>query len=153
MLPDPRKTLARRIADELLTQGDLTIADVVFAPNLRHHGLASLTPGIAGVRDCTRILRQTVLDLSAIVEEEIAEEDRVVLRMTLSGTRSTSNDGNALTGAQARCQWVMILRLGTDGKVMHLWVSPDLVAVLQQLNANPVAAHAWDGDPTEEALR
>ncbi len=140
MTPDPRKALARRIADELLTQGDLAIADVVFAPNLFHHGLSSLSPGIAGVKDCTRMLRHACRDFFASVEDEIAEGNRVVLRLTLSGTPQPVEGGPAAPDARARCEWVVILRLNDNGQVVESWWSPAVDAVMAQLGPRSSAA-------------
>lgn len=85
MSPEDLKAHARRVADELLTQGDLAVADAVFAPDLVQHGLLSHDPGLAGAKEFVRALRRGFPDLRASVEDEIAEGDRVAQRLVLSG--------------------------------------------------------------------
>ena len=48
MSPDELKARARRLPDELLTQGDLAVADELLAPDCACHAPAALAPGVAG---------------------------------------------------------------------------------------------------------
>ena len=150
MSPDELKTHARRIPDELLTQGDLAVADAVFAPNLVHHGPTPHAPGVAGAKQFALALRQAFPDLCAIVEDEIAEGDTVVQRLTLSGTHRGEYRGLPPTGRRATWQLVAIQRLGPDGKVAEHWSSPDLFGLLRQLGAPPTSATARESGATEE---
>ena len=80
------KAHARRVPEELLTQGDLAVADAVFAPDVVYHDPTCHAPGVAGTKQVVLALRRAFPDLCAVVEDEIAEGDRVVQRLTLSGT-------------------------------------------------------------------
>src|SRR5215211_3937420 len=86
MSPDELKARARRLAEELLTQGDLAVADELLAPAGSHHAPNTVAPGVDGVKSWVVTLRQSFPDLRAVVEDEIAEGDTVVQRLTLSGT-------------------------------------------------------------------
>jgi steroid delta-isomerase-like uncharacterized protein len=137
MLTEELKARARRISDELLTQGDLAVADEVLAPDCRHHAPAPLAPGTEGLKRWTRALRRAFPDLRAIVEDEIAEGDTVVQRLTLSGTHRGTFLGIPATGRRVAWQLVAIQRLGRDGKFAERWSSPDLFGLLRQLGALP----------------
>ena len=150
MSPEELKAHARRIPDELLTQGDLTVADAVFAPDLVHHGPTPYPPGVAGAKQLALALRRAFPDLCAIVEDEIAEGDRVVQRLTLSGTHRGAYCGLAPTGRRASWQMVAIQRIGPDGKVAEHWSCPDLFGLLRQLGALPAADRAWGPVVAEE---
>jgi predicted ester cyclase len=152
MSPVELKALVRRIPEEMFTQGDLAVADAVFAPNLIHHGLSSLAPGIAGAKQFTRILRQAFPDLYAIVEDEIAEGDQVVQRLILGGTHRGMSCGIPPTSTRATWQQVIILRLGSDGKVAEYWSSPDLVGVMHQVGTHPPTAPPLGLDGIEEDI-
>lgn len=143
MSPDEMKAQARRFPDELLTQGDLAVADAIFAPDLVHHCSLPHAPGVAGTKQCVLALRRAFPDLCATVEDEIAEGDRVVQRLTLSGSHRGECYGLAPTGRRATWQLVAIQRIGLDGKVAEHWCSPDLFGLLRQLGALPAADPAW----------
>jgi steroid delta-isomerase-like uncharacterized protein len=139
MAPDELKVRARRFPEELLTQGDLAVVDELLAPDCLHHAPAPLAPGTEGLKRWTRALRRAFPDLRAIVEDEIAEGDTVVQRLTLSGTHRGTFLGIPATGRRATWQLVAIQRLGRDGKVAEHWSSPDLFGLLRQLGALPAA--------------
>jgi predicted ester cyclase len=140
MLPEELKVRARRIPEEMLTQGDLSVADAVFAPDTVHHGPLSYAPGIGGAKQFVRALRRAFPDLCAIIEDEIAEGDRVVQRLTVSGTHSGEYCGLPPTSKRVTWQLVAIQRIRPDGKVAEHWSSPDLFGLLRQLGAPPVTA-------------
>jgi predicted ester cyclase len=137
MAPDELKARARRLPDELLTQGDLAVADELLAPDCRHHAPAPLAPGLEGLKRWARALRRAFPDLHAVVEDAIAEGDRVVQRLTLSDTHWGEYCGLPPTGRRATWQLVAIQRLGPDGKVAEQWTSWDQLGVLRQLDAPP----------------
>jgi steroid delta-isomerase-like uncharacterized protein len=142
MAPDELKIRARRLPEELLTQGDLDIADEVLAPDCLHHAPAPLAPGVEGLKRWARALRRAFPDLRAIVEDEIAEGDTVVQRLTLSGTHRGTFLDIPPTGKRATWQLVAIQRLGPDGKVAEQWASWDRLGLLRQLDAPLSAAGA-----------
>jgi steroid delta-isomerase-like uncharacterized protein len=144
MSPEELKAHARRVADELLTQGDLAVADAVFAKDLVHHGLITHAPGVAGEKQFVLALRRAFPDLCATVEDEIAERDRVVQRLTLSGTHRGEYCGLPPTGRRATWQLVTIQRVGHDGKVAEHWSITDQFGLLRQLGAMP-ATEAGQG--------
>ena len=133
MSPEELKARARRIPEELLTQGDLAVADEVLAPDCIHHAPALLTPGVEGVKRWVMALRRAFPDLRAIVEDEIAEGDTVVQRITCSGTHRGEYLGVPPTGKRATWQLVAIQRLGQGGKFAEHWFSADLFGLLHQL--------------------
>lgn len=137
MAPDELKIRARRFPEELLTQGDLAVADELLTPDCLHHAPAPLAPGTEGLKRWTRALRRAFPDLRAIVEDEIAEGNTVVQRLTLSGTHRGTFLGIPATGRHATWQLVAIQRLGRDGKFAEHWSSPDLFSLLRQLGALP----------------
>ena len=139
MSPEELKARARRLPDELLTQGDLAVADELLAPDCLHHAPAPLAPSVAGVQRWVAALRRAFPDLCAVVEAEVAEGDTVVQRITCSGTHAGEFLGLPPTGQRATWQLVAIQRIGPDGKFAEHWSSPDLFGLLRQLGALPAA--------------
>ncbi len=126
------KANARRLSDELLTQGDLAVADEILSTDCRHHTPCGIGPGVAGVKQWVRELRRAFPDLHAIVEAEIAEGDMVVQRLTLSGTHRGEYCNLPPTGRRTSWQLVAIQRLGCDGKVVEQWATWDRLGVLRR---------------------
>ena len=145
MAPDELKARARRLPEELLTQGDLAVADEILAPDHIHHALTRPASGVEGAKQFVLALRRAFPDLCAIVEDEIAEGDTVVQRLTLSGTHARACGGAVPTGRRAAWQLVAIQRIGPDGKCAEHWASWDQLGLLQQLGALPAAPGAWPG--------
>ena len=147
MAPDELKARARRLADELLTQGDLAVADELLAPDCACHAPAALAPGAAGAKRWVAALRRAFPDLSAVVEAEIAEGDTVVQRIACSGTHRGGFLGLPPTGRRVAWQLVAIQRIGPDGRVAEHWASWDRLGVLWQLAAPsclPAAGESGD---------
>jgi len=135
MLTEELKAYARRVPEELLTQGDLAVADEVLDPDCIYHTFASLTTGAEGIKQWVTALRRAFPDLRAIVEDEIAEGDTVVQRITCSGTHRGEYLGIPPTGKRATWQLVAIQHLGQGGKFAEHWSSADLFGLLHQLGA------------------
>ena len=140
MSPDELKARARRFPDELLTQGDLAVADELLAPDCVCHASAALAPGVAGAKRWVAQLRRAFPDLSAVVEAEVAEGDTVVQRIACGGTHRGAFLGVPPTGRRASWQLVAIHRIGRDGRVAEQWASWDRLGLLAQLGASPSTA-------------
>ena len=140
MAPEELKARARRIPEELLTQGDLAVADEILAPDLIHHAPTPAAFGIEGARQFVLALRRAFPDLCAVVEAEVAEGDTVAQRIACSGTHRGAFLGLPPTGRRITWQLVAIQRIGPDGWVAEHWASWDRLGVLRQLDAPPPAA-------------
>jgi len=138
MARDELKIRARRIAEELLTQGDLAVADELFDPACTHHLPYPNAHGVDGVKSWVVTLRRSFPDLRAMVEDEIAEGDTVVQRLMLSGTHEGEFCGVAATGRHVTWDLVEILRGGPDAKFTNYWSIWDQLGVLRQLDTELV---------------
>jgi len=138
MSPDELKARARRLAEELLTQGDLAVADELLEPDC-DNAPNTVAPGVDGVKSWVVTLRQSFPDLRAIVEDEVAEGETVVQRMTLSGTHEGAFGGVPATSRHVTWDLVGVLRLGPDGKFTKHWVIWDQLGLLRQLGADPAS--------------
>ena len=144
MSPEELKVRARRIPEELLTQGDLAVADELLAPVCRHHAPHPVAPGATGLKAWIVALRRAFPDLRAIVEDEIAEGDRVVQRLAISGTHREPFLGSPPSGRRVSWYLVEILRVGPDGKFTERWSIWDRLGLAQQLD--PVRTAGGEGE-------
>ena len=139
MSPDELKARTRRVAEELFTQGDLPVADELFAPACRHHAPRPIGSGAAGMKRWVATLRRAFPDLRAIVEDEVAEGNRAALRLTLGGTHTAALGEIPPSGHRATWVLVELLRVGPDGKIAEHWCIWDELGLLRQLGAAPAA--------------
>jgi predicted ester cyclase len=137
MSRDELKIRARRIAEELLTQGDLAVADELLDPDCSYHASSANASGVGGVKSWVVTLRRSFPDLRAMVEEEIAEGDTVVQRLMLSGTHEGVFCGVEPTGRHVAWDLVAILHVGPDAKFTNYRSIWDQLGVLRQLGADP----------------
>ncbi len=146
MAPDELKSRARRVVEEVLNQGDIAVANELISPDCVHHipGGPPVT-GLAAFRDWLTLTLSIFPDFHAIVEDEIAEGDRVVQRITCYGTHEGEFSGVRPTGRQVSFQIIEISRAGVDGRFAEHWSSADLPGVLRQL-AQPASAGAPPAD-------
>ena len=87
MSPEELKARARRVVEEILNQGDLAVANELISPDCVHHVPGGQpAPGLAGLIGWLALTQRIFPDFHAIVEDEIAEGDRVVQRITCYGT-------------------------------------------------------------------
>jgi len=128
---DP-KARARRIAQEVLTQGDLAAAGELFAPGCVHHGAFG-----AGTTRWIGALRRAFPDLRAMVEDEIAEGATVAQQLTLTGTQRRAILDVSPSGRRVSWKVALFLRVGPDGTFAEEWTIWDRLDLLRQLGGVP----------------
>ncbi len=75
-------------------------------------------------------------DEQTTFEDQIAEGDRVVSRMTARATHLGEFQGLPATGKKITVTGIWIDRV-VDGKIVEQWVQADMLGALQQLGAIP----------------
>lgn len=142
MTTEEYKAVFSSIPERLFNRGDLTIIDEVFSDDYVEH--ANIGPDIPPTRDAVRqfvpMLRAAFPDLHYEVEDVVAEGDKVVGRMTVTGTHQGdfATPGGAIpaTGRQVRWSEIHIGRFA-NGKLVEHWVQQDVMGLMQQLGAIP----------------
>jgi steroid delta-isomerase-like uncharacterized protein len=71
-----------------------------------------------------------------IVEDMIAEGDKVVVRGTMQGTHKGDLMGIPPTGKQVTMPVIIIYRIA-DGKIVEHWMLADQLGLMQQLGVSP----------------
>jgi len=145
MSPEELKTLGRRITDELFNQGDLTVADELFDPHYSEHICAwpDCGTGREGVKQLVTHLRRAFPDLHSRIVDQIAEGDKLVQRVTISGThQGRAFMGTPATGTSTTINVLGILRVGPHGKVREGWTflnQPDRTSAQTATSREPMA--------------
>ncbi len=138
------KALIRRFIEELFNQGNLAIVGEIVAPGFieREQLPPGLPEGREGVKVLTGMLRNAFPDFKATIEDILAEGDKVVIRMTWSGTHTGGEFmGIPATGKKVSFGVIDIIRI-SGGKVVEHWGQMDSMLMMQQLGAIPAPAEA-----------
>jgi predicted ester cyclase len=138
---EQNKATARRFYDEVIGKGNLEVIDQIISPGFVDHDGNNPTQDIAGVKQFLAMARSAFPDISAKVEDVIAEGDRVVARVAVAGTHRGEFMGTPPTGKHVRFTCIDILRCA-DGKAVEHWSVADNLGLLQQLGALPAPVQA-----------
>ncbi len=124
------KEVVRCFVEEVINCGDTRrIADLVTDNHIRH-GLDGDFYGPEGVRIDLAEYWAGFPDLRVVVEDLIAEGDRVVSRFVLHGTHVNPFLGLAPTGHAVTVPGVAIDRIA-GGRLAESWVNLDLFGLLR----------------------
>jgi steroid delta-isomerase-like uncharacterized protein len=136
--------LVRRWYEELWNGWNLDVAAELVDPALSFRGsLGVVLRGIPALQDYVRSVREAFPDFHNRIDELIAEHDKVVARMTYSGTHRGPLHGFAPSGRRVSYAGVAIFRI-RSGRICEGWVLGDLHGLHEQLAAAP---RARDGGP------
>ena len=108
------------------------LAEIV-APNIVDHAAGpDEQTGLAGLRDTFTRWRTAFPDFVATIEDQIAENDKVVTRWTLRGTHLGAYDGIPASGRPIVMPAVSIDRIA-NGRITDEWYFADHLDLLRQL--------------------
>ena len=135
MTTEKNKAIINHFLEKL--DKDLTAIDVFFASNALAHLPGYPEPtNCEGFKQFVTLLYIAFPDLRHTVEDQIAENDKVVNRVTARGTHQGYFQGIAPTNRQITIADIFITRI-KEGKVVELWAQFDALGLLQQLGVFP----------------
>ena len=132
---EENKALVRRFYEEI-DKGNLAILDELVAENYIDHNpppLPGLSSGREGLKQAFRIFQQATPGAHHI-EEQIAEGDKVVTRLTSVGKHEGDLPGAPRTGNDMKMTSITIQRVA-DGKLVENWSEKDVLGFLKQIGA------------------
>jgi steroid delta-isomerase-like uncharacterized protein len=117
-------------------RGNPTIEEELLTPDYVDHAppLPDMPPGREGVERANALLRAAFPDTVHTIEDQIAEGDKVVTRLTGRGTFQGAILGIPPNGKVVTMQGIAIHRI-VDGKLVEHWAVADKLSFLQQLGA------------------
>ena len=140
MSTEQNKATARRWFFDIITQGQLAVADEIFAANhIIHDPHAPPTGwpnGPEGLKMVASVFGGGFADWNITLEDQIAEGDRVATRWVASATNTGQVMGMPPTGKRVRVTGVNVARFA-QGKIVESWFNFDMLTLLQQLGAIP----------------
>jgi predicted ester cyclase len=130
---EENKALFRRYLEEAWNQSNLGVVDEIFDRYLSHQPDGSvLERGPEDVKRFVGEFRSAFPDLRLIIEEQIAEGDKVVSRGTIRGTHQREFRGLAPTGKEMEIKGMAVFRFSSEGRVVESWDSYDQLSLMRQ---------------------
>ena len=116
------KAVAMRVFDEIFNQGKFQVADEIYAPDFRNHGLHQ-SVDLKTDQDAVHAEKKAFPDLRMSVQEMVAEGDKVAVLWTFHGTHTGSGyEGLPPTGTPVELRGITIWRI-VDGRIREEWSS------------------------------
>jgi steroid delta-isomerase-like uncharacterized protein len=142
MSSEESKVIVRRFWG-VWEEGNIDLVDELLAPDYVNHSPA--TPDQPtdpeGIKAVVGMFRGAMPDLRVIIEDMIAEGDKVVVRYTIEGTHEGELFGVPPTGQRLSIKSISVERV-SDGKIREHWRITDSLDMMQQLGVIPMPEHA-----------
>ena len=131
-MSEANKALVRRWFEEVWNQGRVESIDELYAADGRVHGLGDLPPGPPGFKPFHAAYRNAFPDMHLVLEDVIAEGDKVAYRWTATATHRGDGLGFAATDRPAQFSGMGFVRI-RNGKLVEGWNNFDQFGLMQQL--------------------
>jgi steroid delta-isomerase-like uncharacterized protein len=134
---EANKALVRRFYEQGLNKRNMTVVDEILAPNYVYHGVVEgEIKGIEAMKEFLSSLVAAIPDNHHLIQEQLAEGDKVMTRFTSTGTLQVEFMGIAPNGKRATVDEVFISRI-TAGRIVEDWGMWDVFGMFRQLGAVP----------------
>jgi steroid delta-isomerase-like uncharacterized protein len=131
------KKIVRSFFETLWNKKQLErIEELVARDYIDGNPLPGQAAGLEGAKQKWAMYFAGIPDLTANIEDMVAEGDKVVVRFKAEGTHQGMLLGVPPTGTRLRVTGISIYRLA-DGKILEHWEEGDRLGLLQQLGVIP----------------
>ncbi|HUQ94438.1 MAG TPA: ester cyclase [Bryobacteraceae bacterium] len=131
---DEKKNIVRRIREQILPSKDLSQLDGLYTNEYIYHGIPLIgeMTGVSAFKEMISAFSAGMPDSCETVADQIAEDDKVVTRLTGTGTHTGEVMG--VPGSGKRITWTaIIITRFSDRKIAEEWVEFDALSFSQQL--------------------
>ena len=123
MSTEENKAIARRHFEDFWNKADMAAADQIYARDYVHHSHGPDAPAIHSREEFKQWVlefRTHISEIRFIVEDMIAEGEKVVTRWTATFTPSDTSGGVGTVGERVTLSGIDIARI-VDGKIVEDW--------------------------------
>jgi steroid delta-isomerase-like uncharacterized protein len=141
-MTETNKALVRRWFKEVWNEVREATIDELFAEGGVAYGLGdgeAEVRGPAQLKPFVRNLCGSLPDLHISIQDIMAEEDKVIVRVLLEGTHLGSGLGVPPSGRRVRVAGIIVFRV-SKGQFVEGWNSWDQLGLLRQIGALPAPA-------------
>lgn len=131
------KAMVRRFIEEVFNQRNVDAIDTFMSSDYVDHVVPpGVPPTREGFKQFVGMFLPAFPDFQYTLEDDIAEGDRVMQRLSASGTQQGEFMGIPATGKHATWSEIHVGRVA-DGKIVEHWGTIDQLGMLQQLGVIP----------------
>lgn len=138
-MSEENKALVRRWFDEVWNKGNAEVIDELFDQDGIAHGLsddpANPVRGPQDYRPFYAVFREAFPHLTIVVEDMIAEGDKVAARCSVHGKHEGAFRGKSATGSPVDITGITIVRIA-GGKIVEAWNNFDFKTLDRQCGLN-----------------
>ena len=135
---EANKRVARRLADEVFSQGNMQTFDEIIAAHYVNHHMP--VPGVPGTKDGFRQVvlatRKAFPDVHVNVMDVVAEDDFVVFHDSVEATSRDEFFGVPANGKRLEWTEIHFMRIA-NGQIVEHWANFDQLGILRQLGVLP----------------
>ncbi len=129
------RSIPRRFVEEIINQGKFeSAAEFVWEDVIEQVPFPGQGPGLEGLKDVLRGMRTAFPDLNFVIEEQIAEGDKVLSRFEWTGTHRGEFLGVPATGRSVSV-WGMVIDRLQEGRIKETRIIMDIFGLMMQLGA------------------
>ena len=133
---DENKVIVRRFIDEVFVKGNVDAVDKLVTHDFVPHSWPSVAPGTDSLKQAVKRVFAGLAGVSMKIEDMIAQDDKVAVRLTAHATHKGDFMGLPATGKSYTISETHIFHI-RDGKVAEHWRDADMLGLMQQLGALP----------------
>ena len=134
-MSEENRAVARKSFEGIST-GDLDKALEPYAADATYHGTDGDFSGLDALKEYFGVYFNAFSNIKVTVQDIIAEGDKVVSRVTYSGTHTGELQGIPASGKQFEMSGISIMRIA-NGEIAEEWEVFDLMGMMQQIGAIP----------------
>lgn len=126
---------------EAFEKNDLSLLEKITDPNYRFHFPGQ--PDALNFEEAKKIQSEYNVafpDAKITIDQQIAEGDKVLTRVTYTGTHKGKMQNIAPSGKSVKVTGMSLQRF-EKGKIVEEWVEFDMLGMFQQIGAVPELAH------------
>jgi steroid delta-isomerase-like uncharacterized protein len=136
---EDNKALVRRFIDEVFLGRRFDAVDDLLTDDFTPHTWGRVEPGKDAMKAAIERVSHGLSDATMTIEDVIAEDDRVAVRLTSSAVQTGEFMGLPPSGKAYTIGEIHIFRI-EDGKVAEHWHQADFMGMMRQLGALPGAS-------------
>ena len=135
-MSEENKAVVRRFY-EVFRAGDMSIVDEVLSSSfVEHNPFPEQAPGPEGMKQLLGMMRAAFPDSAILLEDLVAEGDKVAVRAEMTGTHRGEFMGIPATGKKVTVTGISFYTVA-DGKITGHWEQFDAMGMMQQLGVIP----------------
>jgi len=133
---------AKHMVDDVINGSNMDMIDELVAPDYVLHDNSSETyKGPEGLKKFFSMMHTALPDIHVMIDDIVADENKVALRVTTRGTNTGTMMGMPPTGKQINIQSINISHY-RNGKQVEVWEVDDSLGMLQQMGVAPPMGQA-----------